>query len=159
MRFKPSSAGEKTAVLKIFSTAPDQKETTVYLSGTAISADSDFDGLLDSREMENFGNLDSVANDYNDSDGLSNWEEFIANTHPTNAQSSLRIDSLEFVGGNLHIIWHGGTGVLQRILTADALINEWRPIFTNNPPTPVTNEYLTPMNDSNVFFKVEAGSF
>jgi len=63
---------------------------TVYVAtGTAgleifsILPDSDGDGLLDSWEMEHFGNLSQGPHDDFDGDGISNWGEYLAGTDPT----------------------------------------------------------------------------
>ncbi len=68
-------------------------EVAIYdkiLSAERVSAhfdaafeDSDGDGLPDSFENENFGGLDSSADDDNDDDGLTNLAEFRLNLNPT----------------------------------------------------------------------------
>ena len=41
------------------------------------------------------------ANDDPDSDGLTNWEEYLAGTHPNNASSALRFTQITAQGGNV----------------------------------------------------------
>jgi hypothetical protein len=54
--------------------------------------DADTDGLPDSWETLYFGNATGgIASDDLDGDGMSNREEFLAGTNPTNALSVLRI--------------------------------------------------------------------
>lgn len=49
--------------------------------------DADGDGLPDAWEVQHFGTLTNLPTSDNDDDGLNNWEEYIADTQPTNAAS------------------------------------------------------------------------
>ena len=157
VRYSPKTVGQHTASIKLFSTDPDQKETTVLLSGEGYSLDADGDGMLDAWELEVFGTLNFGEDGDFDDDGLSNRDEFLAGTHPTNKASCLRINSLNLSGSNLQLEWCGGTSVLQRVLSSHDLSGEWSPVYTNYPPMPVTNSTVLPSGHSNAFFKVEAG--
>ena len=53
----------------------------------SVAVDSDGDGLWDAWEMENFGNLNQKGTDDPDGDGLTNAEEFTANTDPNKADT------------------------------------------------------------------------
>jgi sialate O-acetylesterase len=55
------------------------------------AVDSNGNGLPDAWETAYFGNLDQTANSDFDSDGLTNYEEFLAGTNPTVPQLSVKI--------------------------------------------------------------------
>ncbi|MEO8616438.1 MAG: hypothetical protein ABI600_14940 [Luteolibacter sp.] len=54
-------------------------------SATAKPADRDDDGLLDSWEIQYFGDLSKTANDDPDSDGFTNYAEFLSGLNPLRA--------------------------------------------------------------------------
>ena len=56
--------------------------------------DSDGDGLPDNWERVFFGNLDRDGSADGDSDGQTNWQEFVAGTNPADASSVLRLAPL-----------------------------------------------------------------
>lgn len=58
-------------------------------SGGTACTDSDNDGMSDSWEIANFGNLSQTNNEDYNNDGYTNLEEFINGTMPVSAASSL----------------------------------------------------------------------
>jgi len=71
--------------------------------GQAIGAsDSDNDGLPDAWEDE-YGTFKFIpdASDDPDLDGLTNWEEYLAGTHPNNSTSALKFQQITASGGNV----------------------------------------------------------
>ncbi len=79
-----------------------------------------------------------------DNDGLPNWEEYIADTNPTNESSVLKVLSLQMEGNGARVKWQGGVEIRQVLERADSLTpsdSTWQPLFTNKPPTAVSNEF------------------
>jgi|GEM_PF-1796813 len=79
-----------------------------------------------------------------DKDGMPTWQEWIADTDPTNPASFLGFDSFVCDGTDAHLLWHGGilsTQYLERAVGLGSNI-QWVVIFTNLPPTPVAAEIL-----------------
>ena len=80
---------------------------------------------------------DREANADPDRDGMSNKDEWMADTSPTNTASDLRITALSQTGGFLHLTWRGGREATQvvEMLDGDLSGGGWRPVATNLPPT------------------------
>jgi hypothetical protein len=82
------------------------------------AADSDGDGLPDNWERMVNGSLSLTRNGDPDDDGMSNWKECVAGTHPTNAASVLKLNSAELDNGLLRLNWQSATGRAYRVLTS-----------------------------------------
>ncbi|MBR4170851.1 MAG: S8 family serine peptidase [Kiritimatiellae bacterium] len=82
-------------------------------------------------------NTENAANDDPDGDGHSNQEEYLAGTIPIETESSLRI----LAYGVTNLTWQGGSSRTQLVERADTLgaNANWTAIYTNLPPTPITN--------------------
>lgn len=66
----------------------DQTTETISITYTPVDLDSDADGLLDDWELTHFGNLTSSTGAADeDTDGLSNSEEYTYGSNPNNADS------------------------------------------------------------------------
>jgi hypothetical protein len=83
--------------------------------GGACSADSIGDGILDSWRQQYFGsgtttNGNSCASCDPDGDGLSNLQEFLAGTDPTNNASAFRITGIVRTNNDLRVTWETGPG-------------------------------------------------
>ena len=80
-----------------------------------------------------------------DSDGLLTWQEWICDTVPTDSNSVLRMTDVEPTGSGTTVHWKGGVQATQYLERCTDLVSEpWVPVFTNVPPTPVTNDFTSP---------------
>jgi hypothetical protein len=79
-------------------------------------ADSDGDGLPDAWEMAWFGTLTrNGAGDY-DGDGMTDLQEYLAGTNPTDRNSFLKIDSVDVGGGAARVHFTAAAGRTYSIL-------------------------------------------
>lgn len=114
-------------------------------------ADLDHDGLPDRWEYRlidmNGGALrhisDVLPDDDFDGDRASNYNEYVADTDPAAADSGLRL--IQFARSNqvLRLQWVGGIKATQYLERSTSLTpgGQWVTILTNNPPTPITNQF------------------
>lgn len=129
--------------------------------GTPFQVDTsqaDNDGMDDSWEQQYFGNTTrSGAGDF-DGDGFTDFQEFIADTNPTNAASHLRMTGALPMPSGLWIQWQGGvqaTQYLQRL--SDLHTNFWQSIATSLPPTPISGSYTdAPGTNAIQFYRIKA---
>lgn len=114
-----------------------------------IAADGDGDGLPDDWESRygissvSTSGVNGASGDW-DNDGASNWDEFLADTNPTNSLSRLRVTGIGRIGASTLVNWIGGSSVWQYVefgeLTQTGVI--WSKVFTNLPPTDATESIL-----------------
>jgi hypothetical protein len=128
---------------------------SVYIIAEPVQ-DQDADGMPDDWEIEhglNSGTNDAGAD--SDGDGLANLEEFYADTHPGNPHSLLHMEPIKFSGSNIQLVWTGGSNVQQILQYSTNLLTGWKNLYTNNPPTPVTNQLLGPVlpQTNQVYFR------
>ncbi|MEM7394644.1 MAG: hypothetical protein AAF492_20095, partial [Verrucomicrobiota bacterium] len=90
-----------------------------------------------------------------DRDGFSNDEELITDTDPTNPNSNLQILDAYQAEGATWICWRGGRRAKQILECSENMI-DWIPIFTNHPPTSLTNEVEYVSDKEVLFFRVRA---
>ena len=117
-------------------------------------ADTDADGMPDRWETDHFGDLSQQADGDWDGDGLTNGEEWLAGTVPTNAGSVLAVSQL--TGDTLSgvvLYWQGVSGKTYRIQRTDALT---APAWSNTGPilpwaAPI-NVYTDQVVNSTSFF-------
>lgn len=131
--------------------APITNQTVLasYIANTDylfFDVDTVGDGIPDWWRAKYFGgngattNADSGAAVDFDNDGLNNLSEYLADTDPTNAVSRLAITGLVIGGNDVQLTWTGGSNAWQVIeCTSDLVSNQWSVIYTNIPPTPITN--------------------
>jgi hypothetical protein len=80
-----------------------------------------------------------------DNDGLFNWQEYLARTNPTNAASVLKVLSLQEEETGVRVRWQGGADVREVLERADSVTAQgfvWQSLYTNGPPSGMSNEFL-----------------
>lgn len=131
--------------------------------GLASDLDSVGDGIPDWWRRQYFSgsgtttNATSCATSDSDSDGLTVMHEYLADTDPTNAASRLAVVDIVHLAEGTQLAWIGGTGVTQVIESRIDLTGTnatWSTLFTNTPPTPVTNSLLRTESDANRFYRL-----
>jgi parallel beta-helix repeat protein len=108
------------------------------------NADSDNDQLPDGWEVSY--SLDPLSGDDAeldpDSDDMSSWEEFVADTDPNSPTSLLQISAMSIEEEGVRLTWQGGVWARQLLQTRTALTGMtevWSTILTNEPPTAVVS--------------------
>ena len=95
--------------------------------------DSDMDGMADAFEFQFFGNLAMNMNTDTDGDGMSDVQEYLGGTNPTNASDRFQITLFDTnPGGTSSLLtWTSSAARLYRIETSpDLLLDTW-----SNDPT------------------------
>lgn len=132
--------------------------SVLVLSRSALpSLDSDGDGLLNGWEQTYFGDpISAVATADNDLDGMNNLQEQAADTNPNQAGSVLKFTDIQIGNGNVTLNWIGGQSARQVIQQATAVNGSWTSIFTNQPPTAISNSIVVPAATAS-FFRIQVG--
>ena len=102
--------------------------------------------------------LASVAKLIN-ANGNTTLQNYLADLNPTNAASRLAITRLQVTGGNVNLTWIGGNNAWQYLECSPSLTtNQWTAIFTNIPPTSITNSitHIGAAAATNLFYRVNA---
>jgi hypothetical protein len=137
------------------------KDLAGNLSATAtdtiiLEMDSDGDGMPDWWETQYFGGAtNAVAWEDSDSDGLNNYQEWIAGTSPTNAADCFRVNSWRLPGNEDGFVigWDSKTGRVYRVWSATNLLSSWAIRFQMNG-TGVETTYTNQDNSTSLFLKV-----
>jgi len=133
-------------------TATDPAGNTSPLSPgiTVTTTDSAGDGIPDVWRQTYFGsaastNGQSCAGCDADHDGLSNWQEFLAGTNPTNSASVLQIGPITRVGSDIQIGFLSSSGIVYRVeVRADLSEGSWSTLADEIPGTGGTLLFTEP---------------
>jgi formylglycine-generating enzyme required for sulfatase activity len=109
-------------------------------------ADTDGDGIPDAWEIL-YGLDPSYAGDasYKAPNGSTYLETYLAGLNPSNPASQLRITDISLIGNDVRITWIGGTNAWQLLQCRTNFVNTnapWINLYTNPPPTAVTNQFI-----------------
>ena len=101
---------------------------------------------------------DSVETNNVDGDAFNNLQEYLADTNPTNKDSSLTITNIASISEGILVNWTGGslvTQYLERCYDLSTNLPAWSPFFTNNPPTTTqTNILDTGNTNGQVYYRI-----
>lgn len=114
---------------------------------TMRDGDYDRDGMPDDWETANTLAWADPNDGTSDADGdrLPNVAEFVADCGPRNSASYLGLTGIRFTNGWARVEWVGGSLARQWLECRTNLTevgDTWRPLFTNLPPTAITNAFL-----------------
>jgi subtilisin family serine protease len=120
--------------------------------------DRDGNGLPDWWEQLYFGHTGVDPNADPDGDGMSNWQEYVADTDPRNPGSSLRLTGVQFAPEGLRLSWSGGTEARQYLerSSSPGNPNSWVDLLTNQPPTAASASFIdsTATNNNTYFYRL-----
>ncbi len=128
-----------TATVQALSPDPVSSNNSVTVTTTAADAshiDRNHDGLPDAWQIAYFGSTNApnaCASCDPDGDGLSNLQEYLAGTDPTNACSGFRITAITPAGADARVYFTSVGGKYYFLERCDYLGGAWTSIVTNIP--------------------------
>jgi hypothetical protein len=128
---------------------------TGFYTAPAGNPDSNGNGIPDEWEQQVFGNLTNSATGDNDGDGLDNFGEWVAGTHPTNAQSVFRFTNLVQNAGSGRVLsWYSESNRFYTLgLSSNLLLDPFSSKLTNRmPANPPVNVYTDVVERSGASF-------
>ncbi len=138
-------------------TLPEISETNNWLAlPLHTPGDGDSDGIPDSWERAFFGTVAACdPTEDRDGDGMTNAQEYVADTDPTNPGSLLRLKLVMRESDGLHVDWEGGTNAtlfVERNSDPALPRSGWSVVQTVAPPTVAKTIVLDLAADSAVSF-------
>jgi hypothetical protein len=126
--------------------------------GICPIVDTDHDSIPDHWEIQyglNPTNAADAGQDW-DGDGMVNWQEYQADTNPTNKASVLRLIDVSIGTRGTAPRWIGGVQSTQFLERRDSLSSGglWLCIRTNLPPTALTNSFEDALQRTNAFYRI-----
>jgi len=131
----------------------------------AETFDADGDLIPDQWELSHAMNPESPTGEDGaygdqDGDGQNNLREYLGDTNPNDSNSILKLTGISTDSSGMRILWEGGTGSCQYLECRDPSFSgaaAWMPIFTNLPPTTVSN-WLIDQGATNrsLFYRIKA---
>jgi subtilisin family serine protease len=98
--------------------------------------------------------FDSAAEADSDHDGMATWQEYLSDTDPTSTESVFKVIAISNQTNHVLIKWTGGVIRTQYVEKASMVAGPWARIYTNPPPTPVTNTFSHATNSLSGFYRV-----
>ena len=120
------------------------KQPTKVIAVFTTTDDLDLDGMGDAWESTFFSTTDQDGSGDYDGDGMTDWEEWVAGTDPTNETSQLAIESVRSdAAGRFALSWSSATGKTYFVLGATNMQeSQWSTLHTadgNGTPMVYTN--------------------
>jgi len=117
--------------------------------------------LIDANGADSLRQItDVLPGDDFDGDHVSNFDEYVAGTDPVDPLSALRVTNVSRSNQTVQLQWIGGTNATQYVERNTSLNpgTPWLKIFTNPPPTLVSNQFidLNAGNRTNYFYRIRA---
>lgn len=123
-----------------------------------IEPDIDVDGIEDHWEWDHFQGLATAGTESDqDGDRMTDQEEFVADTDPTNALSFLHlaVEGLD-PEGSIALAWTGAAGRTYQIMTAPTPAQSYLPVYTTSVADTGALVVTTPVPDSvTAFIRLE----
>ncbi len=131
----------------------DTWETSHFQNTTTATALSDYDGdgVLDVQEFED-GINPTLAD--TDGDGMKDGDELVADTNPADVSSLLCITGIHISSNGVELTWQGGVSATQLVECTGDLIDGWRCVLTNTPPTTTECSVLVEPSGGMEFFRI-----
>jgi subtilisin family serine protease len=98
--------------------------------------------------------FDAAAEADGDHDGMATWQEYLSDTDPTSPASVFKVIAISNQTNQVLIKWTGGVLRTQYVEKASIVAGPWARIFTNQPPTLVTNTFSHATNSLSGFYRV-----
>ena len=157
-----NAAGGQAQYLKLVDTSNPYTGPNAYVNPSTAN-----DGIPDAWKQQFFGqnvNLSdpNFANADSDGDGMTNYQEYLAGTDPTNANSKLSMKSMVMAGQNISLTWKSVTGQNYRVRYTTDLVT-WQDftdaggnalLFTADSAETTAN-LTAPFASSKMFFRIE----
>src|SRR5882762_1811381 len=71
---------------------------------------------------------------------------------------AIKFTNIQVANSNVGLTWTGGQVTQQVVEQATDLSGPWTPVFTNQPPTPITNSISIPLSGANSgYFRIRQG--
>jgi hypothetical protein len=103
-----------------------------YESPYWLFVDTDGDSLPDGWEEYYFTGLAQGSEDDFDGDGMTNHQEYLAGTVPTDANSFFKVEEVVSNGGTAGLKWHAAGGMAYHVLASNDLVT-WSEVATVGP--------------------------
>jgi len=89
--------------------------------------------------------------------GFTTIDSYSADLNPTNPASILALVKINSTSNGVQLIWIGGSGAYQYLeICPNLLSNHWSEIFTNMPPTGITNAIIHAEVTTGLYYRVKA---
>jgi hypothetical protein len=127
--------------------------------GRENETDADGDGMPDAWEIANgTDRLTPDANTDPDGDGFTNLQEYLAGTNPLDAQSRLRVERIESLGGNVELQFNAASNRTYTVQFNDSLEAISWLVLTNIAAAPETRTITVgvPATNASRFYRLAA---